>query len=41
MVIGENKAVEIVLSSDSTFIDSETNENNGTIYLQRGASLTI
>ena len=41
IVIGENKAVEIVLSSDSTLIDSETNENNGTIYLQRGASLTI
>ena len=41
IVIGENKAVEIVLSSDLTLIDSETNENNGTIYLQRGASLTI
>jgi len=41
IVIGENKAVEIVLSSDSTLIDSETNENNGTIYLQRGSSLTI
>ena len=41
IVIGENKAVEIVLSSDSTLIDSETNENNGTIYLQKGASLTI
>ena len=41
IVIGENKAVEIVLSSDSTLIDSETNENNGTIYLQSGGSLTI
>ena len=41
LLITENKAVEIVLSSDSTLIDSATNENNGTIYLQSGASLTI
>ena len=43
IVISENKAVELVLPSDkeSMLIDSETNENDGVIYLQSGASLTI
>ena len=41
LIISENKAVKIVLTGDSTLQDSSTNENNGTIYLQKGASLTI
>ena len=41
LIISENKAVELVLTGESTFIDSVSNENEGTIYLQRGASLTI
>ena len=41
LIISENQAVKIVLSGESTLQDSSTNENNGTIYLQKGASLTI
>ena len=41
LIISENKAVKIVLTGESTLQDSSTNENNGTIYLQKGASLTI
>ena len=41
LVISENKVVEIVLFSYSDLFDSKTNENNGTIYLESGASLII
>jgi len=41
IVISENKSVKIVLTGVSTLQDSATNENEGTIYLQKGASLTI
>jgi len=41
ILISENRAVEIALTSESLLADSETNENDGTIYLQKGASLTI
>ena len=41
LIISENKAVELVLTGESTLIDSSHNENEGTIYLQKGASLTI
>ena len=41
ILISENKAVEIALNSESLLTDSATNENEGTIYLQKGASLTI
>jgi hypothetical protein len=41
ILISENKAVEIALTSESLLADSVTNENDGTIYLQKGASLTI
>lgn len=41
LIISENQAVKIVLTGESTLQDSSTNENNGTIYLQKGASLTI
>jgi hypothetical protein len=41
LIISENQAVKIVLTDESTLQDSSTNENNGTIYLQKGASLTI
>ena len=41
LIISENKTVKIVLTGESTLQDSSTNENNGTIYLQKGASLTI
>ena len=41
ILIDENKEVEIVLEGESTLIDSSSNENDGTIYLQNGASLII
>ena len=41
ILISENKVVEISLTSESLLADSATNENDGTIYLQKGASLTI
>ena len=41
LIISENKAVELVLAGESTLIDSSHNENEGIIYLQKGASLTI
>ena len=41
LIINENTAVELVLGGDSTLQDSVTNENDGTIYLKNGASLTI
>jgi hypothetical protein len=41
ILISENKSVKIVLSGESTLKDSTSNENSGTIYLQKGASLTI
>ena len=41
IIINEDVIVELVLTGDSYLIDSETNENDGAIYLQRGASLTI
>jgi hypothetical protein len=41
IVISPNKEVNIVLTGESSLTDSSTNENNGTIYLQSGASLTI
>lgn len=41
LIISENQTVKIVLSGRSILQDSSTNENNGTIYLQKGASLTI
>ena len=41
LIIGENTVVELALTGESSFMDSNTNENDGTIYLQRGASLTI
>ena len=41
ILIDENQEVELVLSGESTLTDSSSNENDGTIYLQNGASLTI
>ena len=41
IVINPNKEVNIILTGESSLTDSSTNENNGTIYLQSGASLTI
>ena len=41
IVISPNKEVNIVLTGKSNLTDSSTNENNGTIYLQSGASLII
>jgi len=41
ILISANKVVEFVLSGESTLKDSSTNENEGVIYLQNGASLTI
>ena len=41
MVISENKAVELIITGESTLMDTSYNENSGTIYLQKGASLTI
>ena len=41
ILISENQAVEISLGTESVLTDSATNENDGTIYLQKGASLTI
>ena len=41
ILISESQEVELALIGESTLIDSSTNENNGTIYLQSGASLTI
>ena len=41
IVISSNNKVNIVLSDTSTLQDSSSNENEGAIYLQSGASLTI
>ena len=41
ILIDENQEVELVLEGESTLIDSSSNENDGTIYLQNGASLII
>ena len=41
IVINPNKEVNIILTGESSLTDSSTNENDGTIYLQSGASLTI
>ena len=41
ILISANKAVELVLTGESTLEDSEENENEGAIYLQSGSSLTI
>jgi len=41
ILIDENQEVELVLSGESTLTDSSSNENDGTIYLQNGASLII
>ena len=41
LIISENKEVELVLTGESSFMDSNSNENDGTIYLQAGASLKI
>ena len=41
IVINPNKEVNIILTGESSLTDSSTNENDETIYLQSGASLTI
>ena len=41
IIIGANQNVEIKLTGDSSLTDSSANENEGIIYLQSGASLTI
>ena len=41
IIISPNKEVNIILTGNSSLTDSSTNENDGTIYLQSGASLTI
>ena len=41
LIIKENIAVELILVGESTLQDSVSNDNDGTIYLQKGASLTI
>lgn len=41
ILVGENQQVNLVLTGESTLTDSSTNENEGTIYLQSGASLII
>ena len=41
IVISSGKQVSLVLTGESTLTDSSTNENEGTIYLESSASLTI
>ena len=41
LLINENIEVEIILNGETTLTDSSSNENDGTIYLKSGASLTI
>ena len=41
IIISSGKQVSFVLTGESTLTDSSTNENQGTIYLQSGASLII
>lgn len=41
LIINENIDVGLVLEGESTWEDSPTNENDGTIYLKRGSTLTI
>ena len=41
ILIGQNIEVELILNGESKLQDSSTNENDGTIYLKNGASLTI
>ena len=41
IVISSNQAVTMVLSGTSTLQDSSSNEKDGVIYLESGASLTI
>ena len=41
IIISSNKEVEFILTETSTLQDSTTNEKNGTIYLESGASLKI
>ena len=41
LLIKENQAVTLVLTGSSTLQDSSTNEAEGTIYLESGASLII
>ena len=39
--ISSGKEVKLVLTGESTLTDSSSNENDGTIYLDEGATLTI
>jgi len=41
ILINSGKQLSLVLSGESTLTDSSTNENDGTIYLESGASLII
>ena len=41
ILISSSQTVTMSLSGSSTLVDSSTNSNDGTIYLQSGASLTI
>ena len=41
LLINWGKQVNLVLTGESTLIDSPNNEHEGTIYLENGATLTI
>ena len=41
ILISSGKEVKLVLTGESTLTDSSSNENDGTIYLDEGATLTI
>ena len=41
LLISSEKQVNLVLTGESTLIDSSNNEHEGTIYLESGATLTI
>ena len=41
ILISSGKEVKLVLTGESTLTDSSSNENDGTIYLDQGATLTI
>ena len=41
IIINSNQNVELILSGESTLQDSSSNVNNGVIYLQNSATLTI
>ena len=41
IIINSNQNVEFILSAESTLQDSSTNTNNGVIYLQNSATLSI